>query len=79
MDVAKGIAQYDGGAHLATRIPESHDVLTRPGGLIRITFGSGGNTEEVPIVGVHLAMLRQMAYEALNSPALRNLAAPEEA
>lgn len=78
MDVAKGIAEYDGGAHLASRIPESHDVLTRPGGLVRLTIGSEGNTQEVPIVGVHLAMLRQIAYEALNSPALRDLADPEK-
>jgi len=30
-DVAKGIAEHDGGAHFASRIPESYDVLTRPG------------------------------------------------
>lgn len=78
VDVVKGIAEHDGGAHLASRIPESHDVLTRPGGLVRLTIGEEGNTQEVPIVGVHLAMLRQIAYEALNSPALRDLADPEK-
>lgn len=78
VDVVKGIAEHDGGAHLASRIPESHDVLTRPGGLVRLTIGEEGNTQEVPIVGVHLAMLRQIAYETLNSPALRALAEPRQ-
>ncbi len=76
VDVAKGISEHDGGAHLASRIPESHDILTRPGGLVRLTFGTEVDTEEVMIVGVHLAMLRQIAYETLNSPALRDLADP---
>lgn len=78
MDVAKGISEHDGGAHLASKIPESYDVLTRPGGLVRITIGTEENNREVPIEGVHLAMLRQIAYEALNSPALRALADPEK-
>ncbi len=78
MDVAKGIAEYDGGAHFASRIPEAYDVLTRPGGLVRLKIGAEGNTQEVPIAGVHLAMLRQIAYEALNSPALGDLADPEK-
>lgn len=79
MDVAKGISEHDGGAHFASKIPESYEVLTRPGGLVSITIGPEGNTQEVPIVGVHLAMLRQIAYEVLNSPALRALADPETA
>ncbi len=79
MDVAKGISENDGGAHFASSIPESYEVLTRPGGLVSITAGPEGNLQEVPIVGVHLAMLRQIAYEALNSPALRALADPEKA
>lgn len=33
---------------------------------------------EVPIEGVNLAMLRQIAHEALNSPALRALAEPRQ-
>lgn len=78
VNVVKGIAEHDGGAHLANRLPESHEVLTRPGGLVRITLGAEGDTQEVPVVGVHLAMLRQIAYEALNSPALRDLADPEK-
>lgn len=79
VDVVKGIAEHDGGAHLATRMPESHHVLTRPGGLVRLTFGTEEQSTEVPIVGVHLAMLRQIAYEALNSPGLRKLADPSRA
>lgn len=78
VDVVKGIAEHDGGAHLASRIPEFHDVLTRPGGLVRLMIGAEGNAQEVPIIGVHLAMLRQIAYEGLNSPALRDLADPEK-
>jgi len=77
VDVAKGIAEHDGGAHLASRLPESHAILTRPGGLVKITVGGEGNEQRVPIVGVHLAMLRQIAYEALNSPALIRLSKPD--
>jgi hypothetical protein len=75
-DVVADIANKDGGAHLADSIPESYDVMSRPGGIIRVTIGSEGATEEVPIAGVHLAMLRQIAYEVLNSPALVALTDP---
>ena len=77
-DVVTGIANKDGGAHLAKTIPDSYDVLSRPGGLITIHIGEEGNPQEVPVVGIHLAMLRQIAYEALNSPALRELADPDK-
>jgi hypothetical protein len=73
-DVISGVANKDGGAHLASLIPESYDVMSKPGGLVTITMGTEGDTEDIPIVGVHLAMLRQIAYEVLNSPALRRLA-----
>lgn len=76
VDVAKGIAEHDGGAHLANRLPESHDILTRPGGLVKIAVGPEGDTSKVPVVGVHLAMLRQIAYEVLNSSALIKLSHP---
>jgi hypothetical protein len=76
-DVVTGIANYDGGAHLAKTIPESYDVLSRPGGIITIHIGEEANTQEVPIVGIHLAMLRQIAYEALHSRALLALADPK--
>jgi hypothetical protein len=73
-DVISGVANKDGGAHLASLIPESYDVMSMAGGLVTITMGTEGDTEDIPIVGVHLAMLRQIAYEVLNSPALRRLA-----
>lgn len=73
-DVIMGIANKDGGAHLAELIPESYDVLSRPGGIITLTTEyEDSTTIETPIAGVHLAMLRQMAYEVLNSPALLDL------
>jgi hypothetical protein len=75
-DVVAGIANKDGGAHLADSIPEPYDVMSRPGGIIKVTIGSEDATEEVPIAGVHLAMLRQIAYEVLNSPALVALTEP---
>lgn len=77
-DVVTGIANNDGGAHLASRIPDSHDVLSRPGGIVQITIGSEDNNREVPIVGVHFAMLRQIAYEVLHSPALLDLIDPNK-
>jgi len=73
-DVVVGVANYEGGTHLASRIPDSYDVLSRPGGVITIQIGQEGDAQDVPIVGVHLAMLRQIAYEVLNSPALHRLA-----
>lgn len=78
VDVVKGIAEHDGGTHLASRLPESHDILTRPGGLIKITIGQEGNAQILPVVGVHLAMLRQIAYEVLNSPTLIRLSNPDQ-
>ncbi len=78
VDVVKGIAEHDGGAHLANQLPESHGVLTRPGGLEKITNGKEVNAQIIPVVGVHLAMLRQIAYEVLNSPALIKLSNPEK-
>jgi len=73
-DVISGVANKDGGAHLASLIPDSYDVMSKPGGLVTITIGAEGDTEDIPIVGVHLAMLRQIAYEVLNSPAMYRLA-----
>jgi hypothetical protein len=78
VDVVTGIANYDGGAHLAKTIPESYDVLSKPGGLITIHFGGEGNIEEIPIIGIHLAMLRQIAYEVLHSRALLTLSDPKK-
>lgn len=71
------VANKGGGAHVASLIPESYDMLSRPGGILKVTLGSGADNVEVPIAGVHFVMLRQMAYEILNSPALLALADPE--
>jgi hypothetical protein len=73
-DVITEIANKDGGAHLAEQIPEHYDVMSKPGGIVKITIGPEDGPVEVPIAGVHLAMLRQTAYEVLNSPALLDLA-----
>lgn len=52
--------------HLPLLDPDfSRDVVTS------CHLSSRSTQEEVPIEGVHLAMLRQMAHEALPSPALR--------
>lgn len=77
-DVVTGVANNDGGAHLAGQIPDSYDVLSRPGGIITINMGTEDDNEEIPIAGVHLAMLRQIAYEALHSPALLDLTNPNK-
>lgn len=77
-DVIAGIANKDGGAHVADMISDSYDVLSKPGGIIRITIGSEDDSREVPIAGVHFAMLRQMAYEVLHSPALLDLTDPNK-
>jgi hypothetical protein len=77
-DVVTGVANHDGGAHLASQIPESYDMLSRPGGIVRINMGTEDDNEEIPIAGVHLAMLRQIAHEVLHSPALLDLTDPSK-
>lgn len=77
-DVVTGVANNDGGAHLANQIPDSYDVLSRPGGIIQIDIGTEDDSQQVPIAGVHLAMLRQIAYEVLHSPALLDLTDPSK-
>lgn len=66
-DVITEVANQDG-AHVAIQISEAYDVLSRPGGIITLTNAyEDGTTTQTPIPGVHFAMLRQMAYEVLNS------------
>jgi len=77
-DVVNGIANKDGGAHVAEVLPAAYDVLSKPGGIITLTIGTEDDGREVPIEGVHLAMLRQIAYEVLNSRALLALSDPKE-
>jgi hypothetical protein len=73
-DVIATTANEGGGAHVAALASDRYDVISQPGGIVTITVGSEDEVEEVPIGGVHLAMLRQMAYEVLNSPKLLDLA-----
>jgi hypothetical protein len=74
-DVITEVANKGGGAHVASLVPESYDILSQPGGIIKVIFGSETGSEEVPIAGVHFVMLRQMGYEILHSPELQKLAA----
>lgn len=74
MDVAKGVAEHNGGSHFASQKSEAYNVLMKPVELVRITIEAEGNLRDVPIEGMHFAMLRQIAYEVIKSSVLRDLA-----
>ena len=76
-DVITEVANKGGGTHVASLVPESYDILSQPGGIIKVTLGSETGSEEVPIAVVHFVMLRQMVYEILHRPALLDLCGPE--
>jgi hypothetical protein len=73
-NVITDVANQGGGAHVANLVSESYDIMSKPGGIITVTFGSELGEQDVPISGVHFVMLRKMAYEVLHSPALQKLA-----
>ncbi|UNA35476.1 hypothetical protein LRM35_21265 [Klebsiella variicola subsp. variicola] len=64
----------DGGAHVDSMFPEDYEFLTSPG--IMGSFGrytpNGYVYEEIE--NTHYTLLRQMAFEILNSPQLTELA-----
>jgi hypothetical protein len=77
-DVITEVANKGGGTHVASLVPESYDILSQPGGIIKVVLGSETGSEEVPIAGVPFVMLQQMGYEILNNPALLDLCDPEK-
>ncbi len=64
----------DGGAHVDTGLPPEYAWVAE-GTDWKATFNpDGGKSVEVPLQFPHLAAIRQMGYEVLNSPELLKLA-----
>jgi hypothetical protein len=74
-DIVLGAANKDGGAHVDPAITSEYEALQT--GIWKITQSSSTNPQEMQLPDAHLADLRQIAFEILNSPELLNLAAPK--
>jgi hypothetical protein len=68
-------ANQDGGAHVDTALGADYEALARDGALAHIEFTFRTKSWRIDLSNAHLVSLRQMAYELLNSPELRALAA----
>jgi hypothetical protein len=73
-DLVLAAANKDGGAHVDALLDPHYEVILSGAGW-SITTNFGGVTKEVRFKNAHLAALRQMAYEVLNSHDLTALAA----
>ena len=67
-------ANYDGGAHVAEKLPGRYSTLRSPEA---ITFNVSGTEYHVPAFEAKYVALRQIGFEALNSPDLQALCGPE--
>ena len=64
-------ADKDGGAHVDAALTPTYERLVGEGGELGICVDEDGR--ESPITGHHYVALRQMGYELLESPGLRDL------
>jgi hypothetical protein len=79
-DLVRSAANKDGGAHVDRELDPQYERVS--GGFWNITFCHTDETTNLPIGDpeavvvryTHLAALRQLGYEVLNSPELTNLA-----
>jgi hypothetical protein len=65
-DVVLSAANQDGGAHVDPNPSAKTQQLVAGVG----SYQPAGTTEEIPLDNVHFALLRQLAFEVLNSPGL---------
>ena len=70
--IVLGAANKDGGAHVDRTLDLEYEALRT--GLMKVSYTVGADSGEFALPNSHLADLRQMGYEILNSPALRDLA-----
>ena len=70
--IVLGAANKDGGAHVDPQLTREYEALCR--GVANIGYSTPHETIEHPIPNSHLADLRQMGHELLNSPDLLSLA-----
>jgi hypothetical protein len=69
------VADQDGGAHVDGVLEPQYATIKAGAGLVAIFQPADGNPVEIPLEGHHVATVRQIGFEALNSPdllALRN-------
>lgn len=73
-DITLAAANKDGGAHVDERLTPEYEKLASPGSVGAFAVNRKGKQERRLIEDAHLVCLRQMGYELLNSPDLRQLA-----
>ncbi|SRR5665213_1235055 len=70
--LAKMVADKDGGAHVDENIPADYEKLIGGAGC-SITLNPDTEKKTVPFKNAHLSALRQVGFEVLHSPEIRNL------
>ncbi|MGQ6289138.1 hypothetical protein ACUNF7_10915 [Serratia sp. IR-2025] len=70
-------ANKDGGAHVDCEIPGDYELLSSPGIMGVLGFAGPNGYESEEVKNAHYTIIRQMAYELLNSPQLVDLAFEE--
>lgn len=73
-DVVLGVAEQEGGAHVAAEPTPDFKRLMTPGLLWNQVVVSNGVETDTPLRDIRFKYIRQMAYELLNSPELLKLA-----
>lgn len=72
-DIVLGAANKDGGAHVDPDLTAEYAAISADGAVGEWVWGEGNDEKRAPITGAHFVYIRQMAYEVLASPALRDL------
>jgi hypothetical protein len=70
-----GAANKDGGAHVDAKYDAPYEELIRGHGMVMNVMPTNSQPFTVPMLHGHLAAIRQIGFEILNSPAIVALAA----
>ncbi|MBA3610292.1 MAG: hypothetical protein H0W54_02565 [Rubrobacter sp.] len=73
-DIVLGVAEQEGGAHVAATPTAEYEKLMTPGLMWNLVEVANGVETITPAADVRFKYVRQMAYELLNSPELLKLA-----
>lgn len=73
-DIVLGVAEQEGGAHVAATPTAEYEKLMTPGLLWDMVEVANGVETITPLADIRFRYVRQMAYELLNSPELLKLA-----
>ena len=71
-DIVLAAANKDGGAHVEDVLPPEYLMLVDGAGW-KMRWNIGGVSNEITFKNAHLAALRQMAFEVLNSPQIERI------